>query len=268
MSTPALKTRDQIATVQDLLVKSKSQIQMALPSHLTADRMVRVALTTIRQTPKLLDCNPLSLVKCVMQAAALGLEPDPLMGRAYIVPYGTEATLIVGYKGLIDLARRSGQIRSVEAHVVYEHDEFSYSYGLSEDLVHKPAYQQDRGHVTHAWALARFKDGGHQFEVMDFWSLEKIRNGSKNGSGQVWRDHREEMYRKTVLRRLCKFLPLSPELSTHLGREELVDAGVAPSVAYEDDNGEILESPAPPSPNGSKSDALAAKLGREPGAEG
>src|ERR1700690_3025545 len=97
-----------VQTVQDLLMRSKQQIALALPKHMDPDRLCRIALTTIRQTPKLLDCDPLSLIKCVVQCAAIGLEPDPLLGRAYLVPFGRECQLLIGYRGMIDLARRSG----------------------------------------------------------------------------------------------------------------------------------------------------------------
>ena len=227
---------DAIRTIQDLLARSKSQIQAALPKHLDADRLARISLTTIRQTPKLLECDPLSLVKCIMQAAALGLEPDPLLGRAYLVPYGREVQLIIGYRGLIDLARRSGEIQSIEAHVVYEADEWDYAYGLEPRLFHRPADTEKRGKVVAAWALARFKDGGYQFEVMNLSELEAVRRSSRAGNNGTWVSHTAEMYRKTVLRRLGKLLPLSPTLSSHLAKEEAIESGAAFS-----DDGELVE---------------------------
>lgn len=248
-NTALARRQDSDRTVRDLFIRSKDQIAMALPSHLKPDRMIRVALTTIRQTPKLLECTPISLLKCVMQASALGLEPDPLLGRCYMVPFRdtkkgiTEATLIIGYKGLIDLARRSGEIVSLEAHVVYERDEFRFEFGSGECLIHRPGFMQDRGQITHAWAMARFKGGGHQFEVMDYWELEAVRGMSKQGNFGPWVDHRAEMYRKTVVRRLAKFLPLSPQLVSHLAGEEMVDSGMSPGEVYGDAD-EMIETTA------------------------
>lgn len=251
--------QDPVKTVQDLLLRSQSQIQMALPKHLNAERLTRVALTTIRQTPNLLNCDPLSLVKCVMQAAALGLEPDPLLGRAYLVPYGRECQLIIGYKGLIDLARRSGEIQSVEAHCVYENDQWEYSYGLKPVLFHKPTTSDNRGNMVAAWALAIFKGGGHQFEVMSKADIDRIRKGSKAGNSGPWVSHYDEMARKTVLRRLAKLLPLSPALASHLVREEQMDAGVVmPPETYGDDETPMLEAPS------SESEKLLSRMGEKP----
>lgn len=272
-TTVLAKRQDSMRTVQDLLLKSKAQIQMALPAHMASDRMIRVALTTIRQTPDLLNCPAISLVKCVMQAAALGLEPDPLLGRAYIVPFKNkqgvkEATLIIGYKGFIDLARRSGEMVSIEAHCVFEQDEFRYEFGTGECLVHRPAAVEDRGNITHAWAMARFKGGGHQFDVMDFWELEAIRKMSKQPASGPWRDHTPQMYRKTVLRRLANFLPLSPNLVRHLAAEEMIEGGLDSGEIFGDDDAIDVEvSPDPDAvatPTGNKSAELAAKIGGKP----
>jgi len=248
------KPAEAVKTIQDLLARSRSQIQAALPKHLDADRLTRIALTTIRQTPKLLECDPLSLVKCILQAAAIGLEPDPILGRAYLVPYGRECTLIIGYKGFIDLARRSGEIQSIEAHVVYEADEWRFSYGLEPELYHRPADVTNRGKVVAAWALARFKDGGYQFEVMSLAELEAVRKSSRAGNNGPWVSHTAEMYRKTVLRRLSKLLPLSPTVAREIAREEAAEAG----VSLPDEAPELLSIEAPPS---SENDKLLSRMG-------
>lgn len=216
----------QFRTIRDLLVKSKAELAMALPKTLTPERLTRISLSTLRQSPKLLECSRDSLLKCIFQCAALGLEPDPLLGYAYLVPYKGEATVIIGYKGLVMLARRSGQILSLEAHVVYEADQFEYSFGLEPKLIHVPANQEDRGPITHAWGMARFKDGGHQCDVMNLWELEAIRKRSMKPNDGPWKDHRPEMYRKTIIRRMSKMLPLTPETQRHLDAEELMEAGV------------------------------------------
>lgn len=143
-----------------------------LPKHMSMDRMSRIALTTIRTNPKLLECKVSSLMGAVMQAVQLGLEPG-LLGHCYILPYKSEATFIIGYKGMIDLARRSGHIQSIYAHAVYENDEFEYELGLHPQLKHKPSFG-DRGEFIGAYAVAHFKDGGHQ---MEFMPKSEIENG-------------------------------------------------------------------------------------------
>src|SRR6056297_903192 len=150
--------------VYNYLEKMKPEIERALPKHIGAERMARIAYTTIRTTPKLLKCSMGSLMGAVMQAAALGLEPN-MLGQCYIIPYGNEATFIIGYRGMINLARRSGQIETIYSHVVKENDEFEYEYGLEPDLYHKPA-EKDRGKVEGAYMVAKFKDGGYYFECM------------------------------------------------------------------------------------------------------
>lgn len=275
-SVPAKK--DPARTIYALLERQKDQIKLALPKHLDADRMVRIVFTVVRQNPDLLKCDEASLLKCVMQCSSLGLEPDPLLGRAYLVPfYNTKAgrhecTLIIGYKGFIDLARRSGEIESLEAHVVYQADDWDYSYGLTPVLYHKPSNRADCGGVVAAWALARFKGGGYQFEVMSHAELEAVRKLSKQGGGNIWTTHTAEMYRKTVIRRLAKLLPLSPALVRHVAYEEAVEAGAdAPSDYY----GEPVEDaalPPPEAPADESSKVLAKMSGkpepREPGQEG
>ena len=131
-------------TIAAYLKKMGPEIEKALPKHMDADRMARIALTTIRTNPQLLECTVPSLMGAVMQAAQLGLEPG-LIGHCYFVPFWNnkkkqrEVQFIIGYKGMIDLARRSGHIESIYAHCVYENDEFEYELGLHPKLVHKPA---------------------------------------------------------------------------------------------------------------------------------
>ena len=229
MTLPA-KT-SQVATIRDLLERSKSQIQMALPKHLSPDRLLRVAMTSIQRTPKLLECDPKSLVGAVIQSAQLGLEPDGILGHAYLVPYRdkknnrTLAQLIVGYKGLIDMARRSGQIVSICAHVVYEEDVFDFAYGLEETLHHVPA-RSNRGLPIGAYAVAQLKDGGHAIEVMWVDDIEAIRSRSKTGNTGPWKTDWSEMARKTVIRRLTKYLPLSVEVARAVAVDEQYERGL------------------------------------------
>lgn len=218
------------ATIAGYLKKMGPEIERALPKHMDADRLGRIALTTIRTTPKLLECNLPSLMGAVMQAAQLGLEPG-LIGHCYIIPYGKEATFIIGYKGMIDLARRSGQIQNIYAHAVYENDEFEYELGLEPKLVHKPA-AGNRGKMEYVYAVAHFKDGGYQFEVMDMQEIEKRRGRSKAAKNGPWVTDFEEMAKKTVIRHMWKYLPISVEIQQQAAQDEVVrkDVTAEPEV--------------------------------------
>ncbi|WP_400162889.1 recombination protein RecT [Brevibacillus sp. TJ4] len=221
-------------TIAGYLKRMGPEIEKALPSHMNADRMARIALTTIRTTPKLLECNVSSLLGAVMQAAQLGLEPG-LIGHCYIIPYGREAQFIIGYKGMIDLARRSGNIESIYAHCVYEADEFNYELGLHPKLHHKPATGR-RGEMKYVYAVAHFKDGGYQFEVMDKEEIEKRRSRSKASKNGPWVTDYEEMAKKTVIRHMWKYLPISIEIQQQASQDEVIRKDVIsePVSVYSD----------------------------------
>lgn len=221
-----LKPKDQ---VKALLEQNRGLIKQALPKHINPDRLLRVAQTSVTTTPGLLECFTGSLIGGIMQCAQMGLEPNTVLGHAYLIPFWNskkqrkEAQVVIGYKGLIDLARRSGQIISIAAHAVCENDEFSFQYGLSEELTHKPN-MGDRGPIIGFYAVAHMKDGGHAFEVMSRQQVEAIRDkyGNKN---KVWFDDFEQMGRKTLIRRLSKYLPLSVEFATASAMDESAERG-------------------------------------------
>ncbi|MBN6186430.1 recombination protein RecT [Aneurinibacillus sp. BA2021] len=221
-------------TVAAYLEKMKPEFDKALPAHMNADRLARVALTTIRTTPKLLECSIPSLMGAIVQAAQLGLEPG-LIGHCYIIPYGREAQFIIGYKGMIDLARRSGQIQNIYAHAVYEADHFEYELGLHPKLEHKPAAGR-RGAMTYVYAVAHFKDGGYQFEVMDMEEIERRRSRSKASKNGPWVTDFEEMAKKTVIRHMWKYLPISIEIQQQAAQDETVrrDITSEPKSVYAD----------------------------------
>lgn len=249
MSTPLSKKESdvgQIKTIKDLLDKSQVEFSRALPRHLDIDRFMRIAFTSIRQNPRLLECTPQSLLAAVMQSAQLGLEPDGILGHAYLVPYRnnqsgtTDAQFQVGYKGLISLARRSGEVRSICAHVVYAADKFEFAYGLHEKLEHVPA-MGDRGKAIAVYAIAHFKDGGYAFEVMFNADIEKIRLKSKAKDSGPWKDFTEEMWRKTAVRKLAKYLPLSVEFQRAAGLDEYVDlVGMDSTGQRRDKSAEVM----------------------------
>lgn len=213
-NTPAAAGSD--PPVVSLLRSMEGQIAKALPKHLTADRMARIALTEIRQNPKLLRCDPYSVLGAIMQFAQLGLEVGGSLGHAYLVPYGAECTPITGYKGQVELMRRSGKITSVSAELVYPEDEFAAGVrGGKAFLDHIPARlgrpRNPSEEITAVWAKADFVDGTSQWVVLEKWEVDKIRDGLRYKSN-VWQDHYGEMAKKTAIRRLSKLCPQSPEL--------------------------------------------------------
>lgn len=205
----------------------KAQMQTALPKTLTADRMARIVLTEFRKTPALMRCDQQSLFGAVLQCASLGLEPGSALGHCYLVPYGKTCTLIVGYRGMIDLARRSGQIVSLSAYCVHQADEFHYELGLHPDIRHVPSPDAERGPVTFIYAVAILKDGGCQFEVMSRAEVEAIRKRSKSGGSGPWATDWEAMAKKTVIRRLFKYLPVSIEATRAVEADEKSERGEA-----------------------------------------
>ena len=233
VDTSAMKPKDQ---VRHLLQQNSAAIKQALPAHMNPERLMRVAQTAVTTTPKLLECYVPSLLGGVMQCAQLGLEPNTVLGHSYLVPFWNnkkrrhDVQVILGYKGLIDLMRRSGQITSIAAHAVRENDAFDYLYGLEERLEHRPA-DTGRGDITHFYAVVHMKDGGHQFEVMSKADVDYIMAGTQSsGKYGPWKDHYEEMGRKTIVRRLAKWLPLSVEMATAVALDAKAEHGTDQSL--------------------------------------
>lgn len=217
-------------TVVTLLDKMKTEIARCLPKHITPERMTRIALTELRKTPNLQKCDPMSFIASIMQASQLGLEPG-ILGSCYLIPFKNyktnayECTFMPGYRGFLDLARRSGQIVSLVARSVYENDVFTYEYGLKEDIRHRPC-MGDRGQLIAVYAVALLKDGGHQFDVMSKEEVDKIRDTSKSKDNGPWVTNYEEMAKKTVLRRLFKWLPCSIEMQKAVSLDEQQEIGI------------------------------------------
>ncbi|OKP81696.1 recombinase RecT [Paenibacillus sp. P3E] len=210
-------------TINDLFEQMKPAIAQAIPKHLTPDRLLRIATTSIRTNPKLKVCTPESLLGAVMQCAQLGLEPS-ILGHAYLIPYKNkgvdECQFQIGYKGLIELARRTGQISSIMAQAVHEKDEFEYEYGINEKLKHVPA-DGDRGPVVKYYSYAKFKDGGYSFMVMSRQDIMIHRDKfSKAKTYGPWVDHFDEMAKKTVLKSLMKYMPISVEFQRAVDQDE------------------------------------------------
>ncbi|HEX9640551.1 MAG TPA: recombinase RecT [Candidatus Krumholzibacteria bacterium] len=206
------------------------QLRMALPrSGVTAERMARIFITEVRRQPKLAECSIESLMGAAMQCAQLGLEPGP-MGLAYIIPYGREAQLQLGYKGILNLIWRSEQISSIQAEVVYERDEFAWANGIPPKLHHVPAHGE-RGKATHAYAVIGTTAGGWIFRVMTASEVDKHRDRfSKAGKGSPWDTDWPEMACKTLLKRTAKRAPISTEAQAAIGLDDRAELGVAQEI--------------------------------------
>ena len=156
-------------TIQDMVKAMMPEIKKALPSVITPERFTRIALSALNNTPQLQQCTPMSFLAALLNAAQLGLEPNTPLGQAYLIPYRNKGTLEcqfqIGYKGLIDLAYRNGQMQTIQAQAVYENDTFEYEYGLEPRLVHRPAYSE-RGTLVYFYGIFRTVNGGYGFSVM------------------------------------------------------------------------------------------------------
>lgn len=235
---PPPPTTTGIKTVRTMLEQMKGQIQMALPRHITADRMIRVALTSVQKNEKLLQCAPVTLAGAIVQLAQLGLEPDDGTGKAYLIPFWNgrkgrmEVQAMPGYRGLVQLARNSGEVRDVIPHEVYTNDTFDYKFGTDAKLTHVPFNGEGtRGKITHVYAIATYKDNGQpSFDVMTVAQVEEIHKKviekNKGADSAVWREHYDEMAKKTVVRRLCKYLPSSPELQKAVALDEKAEFAI------------------------------------------
>lgn len=242
MSNQVTKKETMLANqkkVISLLTGMKDEMRKAMPAHMTPDRMARIALTQLRTIPKLQECNPMSFVAAVMLCSQLGLEIGSL-GEAYLIPYGEECKFILGYKGMISLARRSGQIVSLAAHCVYAKDEFSYQYGLNDDLKHVPNMGADRGDFVCCYAVAKLTGGGYQFEVMGKADIENIRKRSKAGNSGPWQTDFDEMARKTAIRKLFKYLPASVEMQKAVSFEEQAESQGKSAIQILSDDNDVV----------------------------
>jgi recombination protein RecT len=223
-------------TVYDLMQRQRPEIEKALPAHVGSERFLRTVFTEVRRTPALLECSPESLLGALMLAAQLGLEPGPL-GHVYLVPFKGQVEFIVGYKGMIDLAFRSGQVKDVAAKVVHDGDEFAFREGTRPFLDHVPAGPRGDREAVAAYAVARLKSGGTPFVVTypEDWKAAQDRSPAGRKNTGPWATDWLAMVRKTNVRRLSAFLPQSPEFALALARDEapapFLDADVIEGLA-------------------------------------
>lgn len=236
--------------------KMEAQFQLAMPKGAEAAQLVRDALTAIRQNPQLAECEPSSVLGSLMTCAQLGLRPG-VLGHAWLLPFwdkhsrSRKAQLVIGYQGLVELAHRSGQIKSLIARTVHEHDFFEVDYGLEDKLVHKPTLVGDKGAPLAYYAVAKFTTGGHAFYVMSHDEMLAYRDQhatAKTREGKVvgpWATNFEGMALKTTVRQLSKWLPKSTDLARALEADGSLRVDLTPAaIDYpEHVDGEVISEP-------------------------
>lgn len=226
----------------------RDRVAQVLPKHLTADRVLQMAATTIHRNPAIAKCSPASLLGSVMQASILGFPPVDALGYFYFVPYGKDVQFQIGYKGLVELARRSGKIKMVYAEVVREGDDFTARFGLNPTLEHTPRFDSTKP-LTHVYAVCHFNDGGHNFVVLSRSDIERLRMRSPMQKGTpagAWATDYEAMAKAKALKQLAKYLPLNIDQAEAIATDEAVltpdnfDRGSVKieDVSYEDQTDE------------------------------
>lgn len=248
-------------TIQQYIKSMEGEIKRALPSVITPERFTRMVLSALSTNPKLAACTPKSFLGAMMSAAQLGLEPNTPLGQAYLIPYRNkgvdEVQFQIGYKGLVDLAYRSGEVEVVQAQTVYENDKFECEYGLEPKLVHVPA-DGDRGEAVKVYAMFKTKSGGYGFEVMSMEDCRKhamaYSQSYKNGYSSPWSTNFEEMAKKTVLKRVLKYAPLKSDFVRGIVQDGTIKTEISEDMysvnntievedySFEETTGEVKES--------------------------
>ena len=225
--------KKQPQTIKDYINAMSGEIAKALPQVMTPERFTRIALSAVSNTPKLGNCTPQSFLGAMMNAAQLGLEPNTPLGQAYLIPFEnrkkgvTECQFQIGYKGLIDLAYRSGEVKMIDAQTVYENDEFEYELGMDPVLKHKPA-RTNRGNPIYFYATFKLTNCGQGFQVMSIEDVrEHAKKYSKTYNNGPWQTNFEEMVKKTVLKKLLKYAPLKTEFVKQVTSDETIKTSIS-----------------------------------------
>lgn len=206
-------------SMDDYIKVYEKEIAKSLPPSVSAESFAAGYAAVLAKAPALAACSPWSLIGALLTAARLGLEPNTPLGQAYILPDGKECRFHLGYRGLLALAHRSGQLLSLEAHTVHENDEFEYEFGLEPKLRHRPA-MGDRGLMTAVYACYRLTAGGFGFEVMSKADIDRHREKfAAPGDSGLWDRAYEEMCKKTVVKRLLKYAPLYGSFADAMDRD-------------------------------------------------
>lgn len=203
-------------------------LREVLPKHLTPERVIRLAQLATQKNKALLACTPESFATCVIVASQLGLEVNGPLGEAYLIPFGKECTLIIGYRGLIGLMHRSGLIKSISAYCVYANDAFEIEYGTTPRINHSPCLSGDTGELIGAYAIVTLPDGATQFDYMRLDEILAIKKRSRSGNGGPWVTDFNEMSKKSVVKRLSKYIPMFEQTaaSNVIQADNLLESGV------------------------------------------
>lgn len=229
-------------SIKQLLIAQEGQIAKALPSAMTPERFTRIAMTALSTNPKLQACTGESFLGALMQAAQLGLEPNTPLGQAYLIPYGSQCQFQLGYKGLIELAHRSGEFKSIYAQTVYENDEFSFELGLDADLIHKPVLGSSRGKPIAYYAVYKLVNGGYGFEVMSYDDITShAKQFSKSVNNGPWKTNFDEMAKKTVLKKVLKYAPIKTEFARGIAQDETVKSAISEDMASQPDELDYID---------------------------
>lgn len=245
VNPPAAVKLTKSMTIVDMVRALEPEIRKALPAVITPERFTRMALSAINNTPALAQCTPMSFIAALMSAAQLGLEPNTPLGQAYLIPYKNKGVLEcqfqLGYKGMIDLAYRTGQVQMIQAQVVREGDYFEYQYGLEPKLIHRPGHD-DRGEITFIYGVFRLANGGYGFEVSNKADMDSFAEKYSKSFGSKyspWTENYEDMAKKTVIKRALKYAPVSVDFQKALNADESIKTEL--SVDMSEIRNECLE---------------------------
>lgn len=269
--------KEQPKTLIELLSDpgQKEQLAAALPPGLTAERFTRVALTAVKTNPDLLELGQtpegrMSFMHAIHRCAQMGLEPNSDLGHAYLLPFrmGQERKMqlqfILGYKGILELASRSGRLARIDVHEVYENDEYECSYGVGGKLFHRPTLG-DRGKIICYYGYAEFQDGGYYYEMLTLEDIEKRKNRSASVKAKrksPWDTDPIAMSKKTVVRSMAPYLRLSTEVleAIQLDEQVIEEDGKSKFIDVE-----VVEPPVQQQPAPEAIEASASEGDTEPG---
>lgn len=187
----------------------QANFEQAMPETMAWKREADWACQMIAESDKLQKCDEASIRKSVYSVALTGLSLNPALKLAYLVPMGGKCTLFVSYKGLAKIVMDMGGVRNIVAELIYEGDKFAFQKGTNPRIEHEPRFQSNK--ILYAYAVAFFNDGTYQFEVMSYDELMKIKARSQSAKSgfSPWSTDESEMCRKTVIRRIVKYLPMT-----------------------------------------------------------
>ena len=218
----AIQKKQTPKTTKDWLKVYAAEIGKALPSQIEPDRFNRICMTALTVNPALANCDSRSFIGAVLNAAQLGMEPNTPLGQAYLIPYKGRVQFQLGYKGMIQLARNSGEISMIKAHAVHMNDEFSYELGLNPNIKHIPV-AEERGPVVAYYAFYKTKDGDFDFEVATRQEMEDFgKRYSQSYAKGPWSTNFDEMAKKTLIKRVLKYAPMSTDVALKIITDESV----------------------------------------------